>query len=968
MATSLFDLVGRVIVTGTEQFNRSISQVEGKTLSLAGKLDALSVRSQKIGSALTKNVTLPIVAVGAAVIKTGADFDKAMTRSLSIVDGVSGDMRRQFEATALTISKNTTFSATEAAESIYYLASAGLDANKVMRTMGIVAKYAQAGEIELKDAAEDLTDVIGALGLNTDDTTQYYANMTRASDVLTKASVIAEGTIQEFADAIMNHAGAALRVLHKDMEEGVAVLAAFASQGLKGAEAGNALHIVLRDLQSASLRNQDAWSKLGLSVYDASGKMKNTGDIIAMLEQALDGMNDKQVRQTLLMLGFQDRSVKYIMSLLGMSDAIKSYEQSLRSSNGYTEQVAKATTMDFWSQMKILRNQLEAVAITLWQTLGPALKDYVIPAMQQMVTILRIAAQMFNAMPSPVRNLVYALVALAAIVGPTALLFSSLLKFTVFLLPAFVGLKAALAATWLIMAAHPIGLLLTAIGLLLVAGYDLIRTYGGVKNSFNVAWGGMRDFVRAAVISMLRDIVNFVESTLRFFKKMADHPVAKLLGLDVFSRHIANALSWIERFKNSTSGMFGQAKREAESFGGSFKKASMDASDGVKAMETSIQGANYRVPTSGKSGFQADIGEMNKSREDFGNGFNGLQSKMKVRIPEGEKSGFKADMSELSSERQKFETEWSGKVLEQSGNRLAILRREKEQALAEARRLGASRLDIIRYYDQEERKIHNERMMEFVTTTQSIVNTLMGAWNDYTSARIAQIDKKAQREIQAIRDSSISEEEKARKIRQIENNADNERVALQRKQARREKALAIFNAVINGAVAFTKALTLGPVIGWILAAMIAASVGAQIALIMAKPLPFAKGGLVKGNRGGVTAQVGEGQSDEIVFPLKDGISALVDALIEEVNGRQSMVSHIPTMTSNLNGVRAITGGIRSTGKGYENQSRVEESNVVQGPTNHWHIGVLVADDRGLKELERRQAKFRLAESQRRGNL
>ena len=33
---------------------------------------------------------------------------------------------------------------------------------------------------------------------------------------------------------------------------------------------------------------------------------------------------------------------------------------------------------------------------------------------------------------------------------------------------------------------------------------------------------------------------------------------------------------------------------------------------------------------------------------------------------------------------------------------------------------------------------------------------------------------------------------------------------------------------------------------------------------------------------------------------------------------------------------------------------------------HFNIGTLVADDRGLKELERRQRKFRVEEDQRRG--
>lgn len=65
---------------------------------------------------------------------------------------------------------------------------------------------------------------------------------------------------------------------------------------------------------------------------------------------------------------------------------------------------------------------------------------------------------------------------------------------------------------------------------------------------------------------------------------------------------------------------------------------------------------------------------------------------------------------------------------------------------------------------------------------------------------------------------------------------------LQREKAKRDKALAIFKAVIATATAVVEALTAGPVVGIVLAAVTAALGAAEIAVIAARPIPqFKKG-------------------------------------------------------------------------------------------------------------------------------
>ncbi|MHC4867728.1 MAG: phage tail tape measure protein, partial [Planctomycetota bacterium] len=129
-----------------------------------------------------------------------------------------------------------------------------------------------------------------------------------------------------FSEALTNKAGAALKIVGKDIEEGVAVLAAFADQGLKGAEAGTALNIVMRDMQTKALQNTRAFKQFNVSVFDAYGKMRNMADILRDIE----------------------------LALIGLSDAIRQYETALKSAADTTVEVADKQLTPFqkgWAEL-----------------------------------------------------------------------------------------------------------------------------------------------------------------------------------------------------------------------------------------------------------------------------------------------------------------------------------------------------------------------------------------------------------------------------------------------------------------------------------------------------------------------------------------------------------------------------------------------------------------------------------------
>lgn len=351
MAARKIGGISVAIVADTSKFVRGVSSAQ-KLLGTFGRYAKMA------GVAAAGSLAAGLV----KATYQNEQLNRSMTRSLAIMGDVSKAMRGEMRQAAIDVAKTTNFSASQAADAYYYLASAGLDAQQSLAAMPKVAKFATAGNFDLALATDLLTDAQSALGLTVKDSSENMQNMTRVSDVLVKANTLANASVEQFSKALTTKAGAALRMLGKDVEEGVAVLAAYADQGLKAEEAGTAFSIVLRDMQTKALQNAEAFKKNRIAVFDSAGEMRNMADIIKDVENRLWGMSDAQKKATLLSLGFSDKSVAYTQSLIGTSEKIRDYEKALRAAGGTTADVAEKSLTPMEKSLNKLKGAFQQLA------------------------------------------------------------------------------------------------------------------------------------------------------------------------------------------------------------------------------------------------------------------------------------------------------------------------------------------------------------------------------------------------------------------------------------------------------------------------------------------------------------------------------------------------------------------------------------------------------------------------------
>ena len=125
-------------------------------------------------------VTLGVVGLGTAAVKTAADFDSAMSK-VAAVSGATGSDLEALRDKAREMDEKTKFSASEAAEAMNYMAMAGWKTEDMLSGIEGVMNLAAASGEDLPTTSDIVTDALTAFGLTAKDSGHF-------ADILAAAS------------------------------------------------------------------------------------------------------------------------------------------------------------------------------------------------------------------------------------------------------------------------------------------------------------------------------------------------------------------------------------------------------------------------------------------------------------------------------------------------------------------------------------------------------------------------------------------------------------------------------------------------------------------------------------------------------------------------------------------------------------------------------------------------------------
>ena len=155
-------------------------------------------------------------------------------------------------------------------------------------------------------------------------------------------------------------------------------------------------------------------------------------------------------------------------------------------------------------------------------------------------------------------------------------------------------------------------------------------------------------------------------------------------------------------------------------------------------------------------------------------------------------------------------------------------------------------------------------LMNTFTEITNIIGKVGSLFGQMHQKQLTELELVRKTEVDNIMAMSIAEEEKNKMIAKSDEKFEKKKADLERKRAKRAKAVAIFEAIVNTAAAVVKALPNLPL------AIATGVLGtAQIGTIASTPLPaFADGGIVSGPTVGLMGEyAGANTNPEVIAPL-----------------------------------------------------------------------------------------------------
>ncbi len=416
MTTGAFNIGALVATMGLDstQFQAGMASVQASTtaanaavkkasVSMAASMAAAGVKMQAVGKQMTRYMTLPILAIGAASVKFFADFESSMAKIVGLV-GVAKEQVEEWKDAVLTMGPATGQGPDKLAEALFFITSAGIRGAEAMEVLEMSAKAATAGLGEAKVVADLVTSAMNAYG-------KENLTAAMATDILTAA-------VREGKAEAASLAGAMGMVLPIASEFGVTfdqVGAAFAGMtrtGTNARVAATQLKAILSSMASPSQKAEKAMAKFGTSSAKFRSIIQEQGLIQALLHLR-EATGGSSVAMAEIFPNI--RGLMGVLDLLGsnMESNVQIFD-ALSNAGGSLDRAFISAT----DTIKFRFAKAFATMKTQMITSGQVLSGMLIPAIEKITKIIAESTKRFNALSEEQKKNRIRIIALTAALGP----------------------------------------------------------------------------------------------------------------------------------------------------------------------------------------------------------------------------------------------------------------------------------------------------------------------------------------------------------------------------------------------------------------------------------------------------------------------------------------------------------------------------------------------------------------------
>ena len=404
---------------GIRESNRSLAKLEQ---DIDNAVDSINAKLAAIGAALSASVTLPLTLLGKAALDTFTNFEQSMQNTFSVM-GASASEMEALRKKAEDMGASTRFSASQAADALYSLGSAGQSAAQAMNSLDGVLQLAGATGSDLAFTSSTIASTLSQFNLSAEKSGHI-------ADVFSLAISKSQANMTKLSYS-MKYVGPVAAGLGVSLEASTAALMRLYNTGFGGEQAGTILRSGLQKLASGTDDVKKKLQELGVSYDEVNPKTNNLADIIERLKNAnIDVAASSDL--------FGEAAAAGMQALIeGGGDAIRTMDGLLQASDGAAKKMQDIQNASFANTKAELSSAFEAVQITLTSN--------IIPAVDTFAKGITRVLQAVNELPVGVQTSGTAFAALAAAAGPLLLVAVGIKK-----------IQAEMVQLNLVMSANPI--------------------------------------------------------------------------------------------------------------------------------------------------------------------------------------------------------------------------------------------------------------------------------------------------------------------------------------------------------------------------------------------------------------------------------------------------------------------------------------------------------------------------------
>ncbi len=496
-----YDALQREIIE-TEQELRRLQKEAAATSTALAKIDEAGKKMEAFGDSVTSAgqkimpASMAVAGLGAAAVKTAADFDSGMSK-VAAISGATGDDLDALRDKAREMGAKTKFSASEAASAMEYMAMAGWKTEDMLGGIeGIMSLAAASGE-DLATTSDIVTDALTAFGLSAQDSGHF-------ADILAAASSNANTNVRMMGETFKYCApiAGALGFSAEDVAEAIGLMA---NAGIKSTQAGTALRTIMNNLSGEVKITGAALGEVTIATTNADGSMRDLSDILADCRGAFSQLSESERAQAAEALVGKNAMSGFLALMNAAPEDIDKLSTAIDNCDGTAAQMAETMQDNLAGQLTILKSQLEELAISFGEMLMPAIRA--------IVSKIQAFVDKLNGMSESQRKAILTIGLIVAALGPLLVIIGTLISKVGVAMQGFVKLATGVKKLGVVVKAGTgvFGKLGAALGGISAPVLAIVAVVAVLIAAFKHLWDTNEEF-RNAITGIWEGIVSKIQA------------------------------------------------------------------------------------------------------------------------------------------------------------------------------------------------------------------------------------------------------------------------------------------------------------------------------------------------------------------------------------------------------------------------------------------------------------------------